>query len=138
MADYINREAVRNELYDADAITMKGVAILNNFPSADVVEVKHGEWVVCGGGMARDCQNCTQKCPQAERANQAALGRMYATKEFIALLKKVESGELVEVVRCKYCKHRTLDSFGGHCCKLHKGLAMVTDESFCSYGETEC
>jgi hypothetical protein len=39
MADYINREAVRNELYDADAITMKGVAILNNFPSSDVVEV---------------------------------------------------------------------------------------------------
>lgn len=39
MADYINREVVRNELYDADAITMKGVAILNNFPTADVVEV---------------------------------------------------------------------------------------------------
>ena len=39
MVDYINREAVRNELYDADAITMKGVAILNNFPSANVVEV---------------------------------------------------------------------------------------------------
>jgi predicted RNA-binding Zn-ribbon protein involved in translation (DUF1610 family) len=50
MADYINREAVRNELYDADAITMKGVAILNNFQSADVVEVKHGEWIVCGDG----------------------------------------------------------------------------------------
>jgi hypothetical protein len=39
MADYINREAVRNELYDADAITMRGVAILNNFPSANVAEV---------------------------------------------------------------------------------------------------
>lgn len=39
----IYMEDVRNALYDADAITMKGVAILNNFPSADVVEVKHGE-----------------------------------------------------------------------------------------------
>lgn len=39
MADYIEREAVRNELYDADAITMRGVVILNNFPAADVVEV---------------------------------------------------------------------------------------------------
>ena len=44
MAEYINREAVRNELYDADAITMRGVAILNNFPSADAVEVVHGRW----------------------------------------------------------------------------------------------
>ena len=48
MAEYINREAVRNELYDADAITMRGVAILNNFPSADVVEV-----VRC-----KDCKYC--------------------------------------------------------------------------------
>lgn len=38
-------------------------------------------------------------------------------------------------VRCKDCKYRILDLFGGHCCRLHKGLAMVTDESFCSYGE---
>ena len=45
MAEYINREAVRNELYDADAITMRGVAILNNFPSADAVEVVHGKWI---------------------------------------------------------------------------------------------
>lgn len=45
MADYINRKAVRNELYDADAITMKGVAILNNFPAADVMEVVHGRWI---------------------------------------------------------------------------------------------
>ena len=52
MADYIEREAVRNKLYEEDAITMNGVAILNNFPTADVVEVKHGEWIVCGDG---DC-----------------------------------------------------------------------------------
>lgn len=60
MADYINREAVRNELYDADAITMRGVAILNNFPSADVVEVKRGEWVVCGDGdnVPWMCSHC--------------------------------------------------------------------------------
>ena len=39
MAEYIEREAIRNALYDADAITMNGVAILNNFPAADVVKV---------------------------------------------------------------------------------------------------
>ena len=38
-------------------------------------------------------------------------------------------------VRCKDCKYRRGDFFGGFVCRLHKGLAMVTDESFCSYGE---
>lgn len=37
--DYISREAARNAHYEADAITMKGVAILNQLPAADVVEV---------------------------------------------------------------------------------------------------
>lgn len=60
MADYIEREAVRNELYDADAITMKGVAILNQFPPADVVKVKRGEWIVCGDGeyVPFMCSHC--------------------------------------------------------------------------------
>lgn len=39
MTDYIDRMAVRNELYKADAITMQGVKIINQFPAADVVEV---------------------------------------------------------------------------------------------------
>ncbi len=61
-------------------------------------------WMVMG--MANKCDFCVEKCPQAERAHQTALGRMYATKEFTALLKKVESGELVEVVRRKDCKYK--------------------------------
>lgn len=47
--------------------------------------------------MNPDCHNCTEKCPQAERAHETAMGRMYATKEFLALVKKIESGQLVEV-----------------------------------------
>lgn len=39
MADYIDRIALRDVLYEAEAITMKGLRILNQFPSADVVEV---------------------------------------------------------------------------------------------------
>ena len=42
MDDYIEREALRDALYDADAITMNGVKILNQFPAADVATVKHG------------------------------------------------------------------------------------------------
>ena len=48
MAEYIEREAIRNALYDADAITMNGVKILNQFPAADVATVRHGRWVVDG------------------------------------------------------------------------------------------
>ena len=46
MAEYIEREALRDALYDADAITMSGVKILNQFPVADVAPVRHGRWVL--------------------------------------------------------------------------------------------
>lgn len=38
-----------------------------------------------------DCVNCTERCPQAELANEIAKGRMYATKEFIRAQKELES-----------------------------------------------
>lgn len=44
MAEYIDRKALRDALYDADAITMNGVKILNQFPPADVAPVRHGRW----------------------------------------------------------------------------------------------
>ena len=87
-------------------------------------------------GMDKNCDNCTEKCPQAEMAHNAALGRMYATNELVSLLKKVESGNLVEVVRCKDCKH-----FGGHgACHYHAAdengtPIFVRENDFCSYGE---
>ena len=44
MDEYIKRQAIRDALYDADAITMEGVKILNQFPAADVIPVRHGRW----------------------------------------------------------------------------------------------
>ena len=44
MDEYIERKAIRDALYDADAITMNGVKILNQFPVADVAPVRHGRW----------------------------------------------------------------------------------------------
>ena len=83
--------------------------------------------------MADKCENCTEKCPQAEMVHQAALGRMYATKEFIALLKKVESGELVEVVRCKDCQYCAICDDGMAMCWLYR--TKLHPDAFCSYGE---
>ena len=45
MAEYIERESLRDALYDADAITMNGVKILNQFPAEDVAPVRHARWV---------------------------------------------------------------------------------------------
>ena len=45
MDEYIERKAIRDALYDADAITMSGVKILNQFPGADVAPVRHGRWI---------------------------------------------------------------------------------------------
>ena len=40
MAEYVDRFALRDALYDADAITMRGVKIINQFPTAvDAVPV---------------------------------------------------------------------------------------------------
>ena len=85
--------------------------------------------------MANKCDSCTEKCPQAERAHQAALGRMYSTNEFIALQKKVESGELVEVVRCKDCKHWVQDDDVGYCDNPDGLDNYARPNDFCSYGE---
>lgn len=57
MAEYIEREALRDALYDADAITMSGVKILNQFPVADVAPVRHGIWI-----SLTDCSNAGVYC----------------------------------------------------------------------------
>ena len=60
MTEYIEREALRDALYDADAITMSGVKILNQFPVAEVTPVRHGRWLpqVVLGQKAWDCSEC--------------------------------------------------------------------------------
>lgn len=57
MYEYIERKAVRDALYDADAITMSGVKILNQFPVADVAPVRHGRWI-----SLTDCSNAGVYC----------------------------------------------------------------------------
>lgn len=44
MPEYVEKKAIRDALCDADAITMEGVKILNQFPAADVTPVVHGRW----------------------------------------------------------------------------------------------
>lgn len=48
MSRYIDADALRDKLYEADSVTMRGVAIINNMPTVDAVPV-----VRC-----RDCKYC--------------------------------------------------------------------------------
>jgi hypothetical protein len=84
-----------------------------------------------------DCNNCTEKCPQAERAHETAKGRMYATQELVALVKKIESGQLVEVVRCKECKHmKWVEYYNTWICGAQEdSFIEVSGDFFCNYGE---
>lgn len=100
------------------------------------------------------CDLCTEKCPQAARAREAASGRMYATKEFIALQKKVESGQLVEVVRCKDCVHvtniclrngavlykcnRFYEQYGADYGTWDGPAPVMPPDGFCSDGKRRC
>lgn len=69
----------------------------------------------------------------SKMAHEAAVGRMYATKQFIALQKKIESGQLVEVVHCKDCAHRTEMGNCEHP-RYHGILPSAYPYDFCSYG----
>lgn len=68
MIKYIDKDAILKKLYEEDAITMKGVAIINNFPIENVKEEKIGIWLGVDGCMGV-CSECgilgciTKYCP---------------------------------------------------------------------------
>lgn len=78
MAEYIEREALRDALYDADAITMQGVKLLNQLPAADVEPVCHGRWIVSEdeyGICATEftCSNCKESYCTSESTGEEFL-----------------------------------------------------------------
>lgn len=59
MPEYIERNAIRDMLYDADAINFGGLSIINLFPAADVTPV-----VYC-----RDCKHWDTNSGECCREN---------------------------------------------------------------------
>lgn len=55
---YVDRFLLRDKLYAEDAITMKGVAILNEFPAADVAPVRHGHFGKHTSPFTAPCSEC--------------------------------------------------------------------------------
>lgn len=69
--DLIDRDALQKEIYHAyeyEYPTANGAFdefvnkilrnIINNAPTVDVVEVRHGKWIVTAGGKECDCPVC--------------------------------------------------------------------------------
>lgn len=81
MARYIDADVLRIEMEDlyehhiemrnfsADGAVADCLTMLNNAPTADVVEVKHGEWknvVVYNDTCIATCSNCRQQIVERE------------------------------------------------------------------------
>ena len=54
---------------------------------------------------------------------------------FIATIKAQPKADVVEVVRCKNCKHFDTDVFRRTVCVRDFQIICVKDNDFCSYGE---
>lgn len=68
MAEYIDRKAFRDAVYGADAITMEGVRILNQFPAVKIIRCQdcenwHRDWVPTRAPGCHYCQIIDQPTP---------------------------------------------------------------------------
>ena len=59
------------------------------------------------------------------------LGGLVDVVEFLDDMPTVDA---VEVVRCRDCKW-LYDEMDDYCCRSHRGLVRICENSFCSYGE---
>ena len=58
----------------------------------------------------------------------------YSETEVANLLLHAPTVDAVPVVRCKDCKW-LYDEMDDYCCRSHRGLVRICENSFCSYGE---
>ena len=119
MAEYIEREALRDALYDADEITMAGVKILNQFPAADAVPVRHGRW-----DDDHKCTVCRKQALCEEKPDPYAYGLL--TLFYVDSVYCPNCGakmDAKEYTRCITCKHRKNDLVP--CDWLHNQTALI-------------
>jgi len=86
--------------------------------------------------MVRQYENGTRN-PKYETIKKFANG-LSIDPECLSPFKAEYSGDVVEVVRCKDCKHRIFDgSRDLFYCEMYYGLGSVSDNNYCSFGERE-
>lgn len=109
---YVKRDAVLDELYIADAITMRGVAILNRMPAEDVVPGEVYRQAIETLEKVRDEAN--MRYEQAVEAEEA-----------------LYSSNRVEIVRCKNCRNSDMIGCTRYCFHWERN---VDDEGYCNEG----
>ena len=60
-------------------------------------------------------------------------GGSFSTGLIIEQIEKTPTADVVEVVRCKDCKHLMFSDFYGECRNNHLGIVKPWD--YCGYGE---
>lgn len=109
MTDYIKREDAIKTL---EGWKISGEMILAIVPSADVVEVDKAQ---------KEIDYWHDKAQSYEQT---------------ILKLSLNKADVVEVVRCKDCRHRTYDeSRDMYYCEMYYGLGSVKDNNYCSFGE---
>ena len=58
----------------------------------------------------------------------------YSESDIGYMIRKRPTVDAVPVVRCKDCKW-LYDEMDDYCCRSHRGLVRICENSFCSYGE---
>ena len=109
MAEYIEREAIRDALYDADAITMGGVKILNRFSPSDVEPVRHAHWEYWDGWMSNHdmrlecaCSACGYKAVVRGYGYDNDLGKKELYSEITEYNCDVAEGKIMQDNICVY------------------------------------
>lgn len=111
MTDYIKREDLLNAL-NAQRIEYNAAVneTIIKLPSADVVPKSIYE--------------------------QTKWERDFAEKRADDMSKLIRNKDVVEVVRCKDCRHRIYDeSRNMYYCEMYYGMGSVRDNNYCNYGE---
>ena len=75
--------------------------------------------------------------PLKDLSDGLGLCRVVFEDDFKKAIKNMPKGIIVDavpVVRCKDCKW-LYDGMDYYCCRSHRGLVMICENSFCSYGE---
>ena len=58
----------------------------------------------------------------------------FSKRDVVDMLESASTVDAVPVVRCKDCKW-LYDKMDDYCCRSHRGLVRICENSFCSYGE---
>ena len=70
------------------------------------------------------------RCETFKLSDESVFLKAVGTKE----IDKAPTVDAVPVVRCKDCKW-LYDDMDDYCCRSHRGLVRICENSFCSYGE---